>query len=287
MPRDALLVDTDPVVAVAPEQGDRRELIAQGAQRGDVLLEWYRYPPGAAVELPRHSHAEYQLNLTLGEPGGVYYRGGYHVAPPGTLSILMPDEPHTPRDPAYRESESRHLTLYVRTPALEGAYFREPILDDAALTHRFARMHATLTGRSPALARDVQLLELLAALGERHAGVVARPPTPAHRAVRIARDYLHDNLSANVSLAELSQVSQLSAYRLSRLFRAALGLPPHAYQLQLRIDHAKRLLLAGRSPSDAGHEAGFFDLSHFTRHFKRHVGVAPGAYAARTYIHTG
>jgi AraC-like DNA-binding protein len=259
-------------------------LIAQGAQHGDVLLEWYRYPPGAAVELPRHSHAEYQVNLNLGEPGGVHYRGGYHVAPPGALSILMPGEAHTPRDPAYREGESRHLTLYVRPPALEGAFFREPILDDPALRYRFAAVHATLTGQSPILARDVRLLELLSTLGERHGGVAIRPDTPAHRAVRIARDYLHDNLSENVSLSELSAVSQLSPYRLTRLFRATLGLPPHAYQLQLRVDHAKRLLLAGRSASDAGHEAGFFDLSHFTRHFKRHVGVAPGAYAARTYI---
>jgi AraC-like DNA-binding protein len=272
---------------VATEPGDSGELIARGARHGDVLLESYRYPPGAAVELPRHSHAEYQLNLNLGEPGGVHYRGGFHVAPPGTLVIVMPEEPHTPRDPTYRNGTSRHLTLYVRAGALGGAYFREALLNDAAMADEFARVHAILSGPSPALRRDVRLLELLTNLAERHAGVVARMPAPAHRAVRIARDYLHENVSANVTLADLSRVSRLSPYRLTRLFRATLGLPPHAYQLQLRIDHAKRLLLAGRSASDAGHEAGFFDLSHFTRHFKRYVGVAPGVYAARTYIRGG
>jgi len=51
------------------------------------------------------------------------------------------------------------------------------------------------------------------------------------------------------------------------VFTADVGLPPHSYQPQLRIDHAKRLLLAGRA-------AGFFDASHFTRHFKRAVGQA-------------
>lgn len=266
---------------VVTEQGDTGELLARGARHGDVLLESYRYPPGPAVELPRHSHADYQLNLNLGEPGGVHYRGGFHVAPPGSLVVVMPEEPHTPRDPADREGVSRHLTLYVRAGALNGAYFREALLNDPAMADEFARVHAILAGPSPALRRDVRLLELLAGLAERHAGVVARMPAPAHRAVRVARDYLHDNVCVNVTLADLSQVSRLSPYRLTRLFRATFGLPPHAYQLQLRIDHAKRLLLAGRSASDAGNEAGFFDLSHFTRHFKRYVGVAPGAYGGK------
>ncbi|PZF79138.1 helix-turn-helix transcriptional regulator, partial [Jiangella anatolica] len=96
-----------------------------------------------------------------------------------------------------------------------------------------------------------------------------------------AREYLHEHRAATVTLADLARVSELSPYHLTRLFTADVGMPPHAYQLQLRIEHAKRLLLAGRPVSDAGHEAGFFDLSHFTRHFKRFVGVPPGAYARK------
>jgi AraC-like DNA-binding protein len=259
---------------------------ATGWLRDGVLLELYRYPPGPPVVLPRHAHEEYQLNLNLDEPGGVHYRGAYHTVPANRLAIVMPGEAHTPRDPDHRARDSTHLVLYLRPEVFGGSgngdlpFFREPVVDDPALVDRFARLHATLVGPSPALAQDVRLLTVLTELAERYAGIGPSPPVPpAHRAVRRARDYLHDHATVNVSLAELSQAGGLSAYHLTRLFRAATGLPPHAYQVQLRIARAKRLLLAGVPVSHAGQQAGFFDLSHFTRHFRRHIGVPPGAYA--------
>ena len=56
-------------------------------------------------------------------------------------------------------------------------------------------------------------------------------------------------------------------------------MPPHAYHLQLRIDRAKRLLAAGSAPARVANDSGFVDQSHLTRHFRKWVGVTPGAYA--------
>lgn len=259
--------------------------------RDDVLLEWYRYPPGPPVVLPAHSHEQYQLNVNLDLPAGVHYRGGYHVVPARALAVIMPGEVHTPRDCDARDDVSSHLTLYV-SPSTMGEpghrglpFFRHPVIDAPDVVQRFVGLHAALSGGSPAsaLEQDVRLIGLLTDLVERYAGVrVARPRRPAHRAVRRAQEYLHAHYTGNVRLAELAQVSDLSPYHLTRLFTASVGVPPHAYQVQLRVDHAKRVLLGGRwGVSDAAHEAGFFDLSHFSRHFKRHVGVSPGVYARR------
>nr|WP_246400515.1 AraC family transcriptional regulator [Jiangella mangrovi] len=263
--------------------------------RQDVLLERYSYPPGPPIAIPRHTHEQYQLNLNLGVPGGLHYRRAFHVVPAGRLTVVMPGEAHTPVDPDHRDRDSEHLTLYVDAGALGAAadeiagrstalpFFRDLTIDDDATVARFARTHAALSS-APAtvsvLDQDVRLLGFVSRLLRRHAGVAGdRPLPPAHRSVRRARAYLHEHRAGAVSLADLARVSELSPYHLTRLFTADVGLPPHAYQLQLRVDHAKRLLLAGRPVSDAGHEAGFFDLSHFTRHFKRHVGVPPGRYA--------
>ena len=260
-------------------------------------MEWYRYPPGPPVVLPSHTHDEYQLNLNPDLPGGYRYRGALHVVPAGSITVIMPGEADSPRDCGAREDTSSHLTLYIRPGTLGEAagamagsggrsarqprllFFHELIINDPGLARRFTRLHAKTRRPSSPLEWDVSLLALLTRLAERHAGIPAVPGPQAHRAVQAARDYLHGNPAANVSLAELAGVAELSPYRLTRLFTASVGVPPHSYQIQLRVDRAKRLLLDGWAVSDAGHEAGFFDQSHFTRHFRRYVGVPPGRYA--------
>ena len=70
----------------------------------------------------------------------------------------------------------------------------------------------------------------------------------------------------------------MSPFALLRAFRAETGLPPHAYLNQIRVRLARRLLDDGLAPAVVAAEAGFADQAHLTRHFKRVVGVPPGAY---------
>ncbi|MDX6281554.1 MAG: hypothetical protein QOH03_2625 [Kribbellaceae bacterium] len=105
------------------------------------------------------------------------------------------------------------------------------------------------------------------------------PPASLRNAVQVVRGYLEENYAATVSLDELARMVSLSPFHLARLFREEVGMPPHAFQLQLRLTRAKDLLRQGRPVSEVAIETGFFDLSHFTRHFKRHVGISPGRYA--------
>ena len=55
-------------------------------------------------------------------------------------------------------------------------------------------------------------------------------------------------------------------------------MPPHAYQTQLRLAHAKHYLRLGHSVSETACRVGFFDQSHFLRAFKRSEGTTPGRY---------
>jgi AraC-like DNA-binding protein len=258
-----------------------------GVLREQVLVERYRYEPGPGTVLPRHTHAQYQLNLSLGEAGGVYHRGAYTVVGPGELAVIMPGEAHTPRDPDRRTRPSVHFTLYVEPGRLEAVReraglpaFPDLVVRGPRVAADFLALHRVLSGPSWRLDQDVCLVSFLGDLVERaDAGGVGRAERPAHRAVGRAVEYLRDNPALDVSLAELARVTGSSPFRLARLFAATVGVPPHAYHVQVRIDHAKRLLLAGWSATDTAHASGFFDLSHFTRHFRRSVGVSPGTYA--------
>jgi AraC-like DNA-binding protein len=96
--------------------------------------------------------------------------------------------------------------------------------------------------------------------------------------IRIIRDYLRDHYAENVSLSQLTSLTNLSPFYLLRVFHSRAGFPPHEYQTQVRIAHARRLIREGKPLSQTAVETGFFDQSHLSRNFKRIVGVTPRQY---------
>jgi AraC family transcriptional regulator len=113
----------------------------------------------------------------------------------------------------------------------------------------------------------------------------ARPSRPikpsetamAPRAVRQAVSFIHENYSRAVRLGDIAAAANLSLYHLTRVFKKAIGTTPHRYLVQVRINSARLLLAAGaRSLAEVAVAVGFSDQSHFTREFKRMLGVTPG-----------
>jgi AraC family transcriptional regulator len=97
--------------------------------------------------------------------------------------------------------------------------------------------------------------------------------------LRAAAEYIEEHLDSEVSLDELAAVAHLSTYHFARLFKASTGLPPHQYVIARRIERAKQLLRGDDlSLAQVAARVGFWDQGHFTRHFKRLVGVTPGCF---------
>lgn len=101
----------------------------------------------------------------------------------------------------------------------------------------------------------------------------------AHHAVARIRHYLQERFAESVSLDELVTLSGLSRFHLVRTFAKQVGMPPHAYQVNVRINTARALLKASVPPVNVSTDVGFSDQSHFTRHFKRAWGTTPSVYA--------
>src|SRR5262249_51695923 len=96
---------------------------------------------------------------------------------------------------------------------------------------------------------------------------------------RVAR-YIEENYTENVPLRDLAQLVALSpSAHIHRSGREVVA-PPHQYLCYVRIREAMALLRGGSSAAAAAIDAGFFDQSHLTRHFKRVCGMTPGQYAA-------
>jgi AraC-like DNA-binding protein len=99
-----------------------------------------------------------------------------------------------------------------------------------------------------------------------------------HSSVEKARDYIEAYYFKDITLKELSDIACLSLFHLLRIFKQAIGVPPHVYLLHKRIEKAKRLLLKAENIASIAYETGFVDQSHLTNTFRSFVGVTPNQF---------
>ncbi len=244
-------------------------------------------------QYPRHTHEAATVALMDSGAASFFYRGETHTAAANDVFLINPGEVHTGWL-AHPEGY-RYRVLYLGAGALEQFHdeepgkkgqgsrpltFRETLVRDDRLASLLDRTHNALKpDNDGGLLQGELLAELAKVLYERYT-----EPVPAgaetvrrdgNRAVSVAREYLESRLAEKVSLTELAGVVCVSPFRLSRLFNAELGMPPHAFQNLLRVKRARQLLADGARAVTIAREVGFYDQAHLNRVFKRYTGVTP------------
>lgn len=240
---------------------------------------------------PLHTHQEYAIGVIEKGALGYFYRGENVVASQGNINLCIPGEAHTGQ-PAIPEGWSYRMFYFnpefLRTIAAQSTeracdlpFFQSGVIANDTLAQQLFQLHVQLENvNTPSLERESVLLEVLAKLIKQHADKayseykLGQEP----RAVKHIKHYLEHHYTEEISLERLSEITQLSRYYLLRVFREAVGVPPHAYLRQVRIKHAKRMLVSGQTLADVAHASGFTDQSHLTRWFKRLWGITPGQY---------
>lgn len=106
----------------------------------------------------------------------------------------------------------------------------------------------------------------------------APSPERTSNGIRRALGHIERNFTDAIYLEDLAALAGLSVCRFVTVFRRQVGLTPHRFICHRRIGYAKRLLRDGVPMALAASEAGFFDQSHFSRHFKNICGITPGRY---------
>ncbi|WP_442964355.1 helix-turn-helix transcriptional regulator [Pseudomonas sp. KNUC1026] len=86
---------------------------------------------------------------------------------------------------------------------------------------------------------------------------------------------MNDNLHLPVSLEDLAECTGRDKWSLSKDYWVFFGTSPHRYITMRRLDRVKASILSGRPLSEAALDAGFFDQSHMSRHFKNAFGISP------------
>jgi AraC-like DNA-binding protein len=241
-------------------------------------------------EFARHFHSIPAIGVVEKGPMNCYCRGANHVLPLGTVLLWNPGEVHAP-GPAHSD-EWRFRVFFFENElfrarstdlARKVLRFSKPFIEDRCLSESLLRLHRKLENYAGALDIESSIFDVFAQLARKHTSYPSVTAAAGVEKIKINRvkEYLNAYYRREITLDDLAAVAQFSPYHLLRTFRRSVGLTPHAYLIQVRIEAGKRLLRTGNSISDVSATTGFTDQSHFTRHFKRIMGVTPGQYFPR------
>lgn len=256
-----------------------------------ITVEFHRI---SSLELPEHYIDGHRLAVNIGQPVHYEWKEGNSwrrmTLNPGDFCLQTHGDINFPRwwgnfefvaialDPRFVSQ------AFQDTGVSENINFRtrrgETDAVIADFTHRFKTELAsgsycgTLYGESLAVAFALHLIEY-------H----SNPPLKLRKTsgrlssqqLKQIIEYVHEHLSEEVSLVSLAEQMNLSAFHFARLFKNSLGLSPHQYLLQNRVERAKKLIVIADKPdlTDIGLQVGFYDQAHFTKAFKRLVGISP------------
>jgi AraC-like DNA-binding protein len=258
---------------------DRIRLVRDAASGVEAISARFA---GHAYDL--HRHADWLVGVTRAGVQEFHCRGARRRSTPGRVILMEPEEAHD--GAAGAPGGFAYAMLYLPQPwlaaALPGAAgFRTPLVEDAALATAIRRAVRALAAPLPRLMRDAALDAVAQALrpqlGAPPAAAAGRDRGLASR----ARAVLHARMAEDIGADALAAAAGAAdRFRLARAFRAAHGVAPHAYLVQLRLLEAKRRLAAGEAPAEVAAACGFADQSHLGRWFRRAYGVTPGAYRA-------
>ena len=127
------------------------------------------------------------------------------------------------------------------------------------------------------LERETKLLGLTYAV-LKHCSDSPPPETKLgkeHKAVSLVKEIVQAHVEQELRLEHLAQLTNLSKFYLTRVFKRDVGLSPHEYQMGLRAHRAKGRLAEGERAADVAFDLGFSDQAHLTRTFKRYTQTTP------------
>lgn len=252
----------------------------------------YTDAPVAGIEMLMHRFVEleewdlrsaanafWRLYWPVSRGGHVIFQGTEQVLHPGFLYLISP---HTAFDSACSRPFAKWYFHFNVGGLLEsvrlGIVRLPPTARMRTLLSRTCPKPVRSNQAAPLAASPLDSLEL-ALLTLRQA--IPRFLLSAGTNSRLQRciAYLDEHLTEKVTLAELARFAGLSVRTLSQQFVAKVGFPPMRYLLELRLNHAMKLLRhTDHTIEHIAEECGFPNRYYFTRMLSKYRRTTPAAF---------
>lgn len=279
-----------------------REYINSGEEQSFRLL----LTPNLNDQYYWHFHPEFEICYVEGASGTRHI--GDHISryEGSDLVFIGPYVPHLNFDYGVR-TQCETVVVQMKEDFLGSMFLQAPELRHCRQLFNRARSSLAFSGETkkkvgammrdlpqlPGFQRLMGLLEILHLLSgsleveELHAQPIANEDTHKEQA-RLQRIHrmVEDAFPSKLETADVAEALHLTPAAFCRYMRRQTGATFTDYVNKYHINQAKKLLLMGRNVTEACYEAGFENLSHFNRTFRKFAGINPGEFRKELHIRT-
>lgn len=241
-----------------------------------------------------HFHTFYKVTFVKYGAGSYMIDGKVYDIRPGDIILVGINVPHKP---SFESGELYdRYTLYISAAMLEAFDIPEchiyelfssesgcVIRPDEKEADRFANILERIdtetrsSSYASRLAARILVIRFLIEAGR------CREDSSLDVPLRLSEDdkmlkilrYINENLTENISIADIASHFYISKYHMMRSFKDAFGCPMHEYIVNRRLTKAREMILKGIAPADACYACGYGSYSAFARAYNDKYGMSP------------
>lgn len=253
----------------------------------DLNIEAYHLS-GVVQKFPNHFHDYYVIGFIEGGRRRLWCKDKTYDLKAGDLILFNPRDNHycAPIDGEILDYRAVNIqakiiekAVYDITGVKGLPRFTENVVFQSDITASLDTLFSAVMNCAPVFEKEEAFYFMLGQILQEHSSIEKSWRCPVHDFnVQKICGYIEAHYAQNISLNDLTALTNLSKSYLLRLFTKQTGISPYRYLQTMRIAEAKKLLEAGTAPIEAAMRTGFSDQSHFTNTFKEFIGLTPKQY---------
>lgn len=232
---------------------------------------------------PLHFHNEYCISLINHGTEIIQTRSERCIGNADDITITHPYELHA--NPLYSKDTTISFdTLYVDkslflklSPINSLIKFENRIIKSPAAKALFLKIKDANLQNDTSLSHAL-MTEFISELIKRGDIESDYEPTKPLEHWEVIDQYIDEHIFDPISLDDLAECVFLNKFTFSRNFKNGTGMTPINYVIMKKIFHSKDALVSSSAIQAAALDYGFTDTAHYSKFFKRFIGISPIEY---------
>lgn len=232
----------------------------------------------AGFDARNRAYPRFSIHLIVSGVMELQLHGENHVARPGDVVLFHKSSSFSYRNGGVRPLLRRYLSVEgpLLQPILHQTQLSECTIYSCVQVREFVscvkEIRLALESTDPHRHQRISahlysILMLISAV---------RPPSDQPSVIRRFRRFIDDHIGEPIDRNRLAKASGISVSLMHDVFRKHLGMTPMQFVLEQRLLRARHLLSCSRlSVKEIAYQLGFEAPAHFSRRFKKSVGVSP------------